>query len=116
MLFYEMPAARTNQQCSDLFIERVLLSLRTVVRYGAIDRVADVDLPLNRTLPCWGKGILKVSHEDFRTGIQSVNYHFSFNRTGNLHTPILKVRRHRRDGPFTIANMFSFRQEIGQLA
>src|SRR5260370_19450468 len=116
MLLYKMPAARAYQQRRDLLVESVLLSLWADELDWAIDCIAHIDLTLNRAFPGWGKRIFKVGHKDFRARVQGVDNHFSFNRPSNLYTAILQVSRHRRDGPFAIANMFSLGQEIGHLA
>src|SRR5579864_7067091 len=104
-----MPATRTNQQCRNLFVERILLSLRAGILDGTIDRITDVDLTLDRALPGWGECVFEVSHKDFSTRIQRVNDHFSFDGAGNLYAPILQVCRYRSNCPFTSTNMLGFR-------
>ena len=60
--------------------------------------------------------VLKIRHETIRAAVERVDDHLAVNGAGDLHAPILQIRRHRIHAPIAFAHTFCFSQKIGKLA
>src|SRR5581483_2563377 len=61
--FVQMPASRADHQGRDLFGELIALAARRLEIDFSADRVAQVQLPLDRRFPSGGVRVLEIRHE-----------------------------------------------------
>src|SRR6476659_2633359 len=99
-----MPAARAHHQHSQLLPELVRFSLRTGELNRAPNRVPQIDLAFDDIFPSRGVRILKISHENFGTGIQSIDHHLAISWSSDFDTAIKKILRNWRTDPIAIAD------------
>src|SRR5690349_16849705 len=59
MFFRQMPTTRSHQESCDVFIELIILSLRTRKFNRSANGVADIDLAIESCLPGWRMSVLK---------------------------------------------------------
>src|SRR6185503_20145212 len=91
VLFLEVPAAWPYHQCRELLIQAVPFALRTRVLQGPADRLHAVELAGNNVGPGRRERILEIRHEDLGPGIERVDHHLPFDRSGDLHPSIVQV-------------------------
>ena len=109
------PRGRTTSVASWLF-KLVPFALRTCVFQGPADRLHAVELAGNHVCPGRRERILEIRHEDLGPGIERVDHHLPLHRSGDLHPPIVQVRRCGRHLPAALADLPSLFQEVRQLA
>ena len=114
MLFIQVPPARTNEQRGNLFIELVALPFRADVGDGAIDGVAKIEVPVQIVRPRRRIRVLEIGHEHVRARIERVDNHLPVDRPGDFHATVHQIRGNGGDGPFRLANVLGFGQEVGQ--
>ena len=95
VLLVEVPAARPDHQRGGVLVERVLLALGAGVLDRAADRVAQVDLALERGVPGGRVRVLEVGHEHLRAGVERVDDHLAIDRAGDLDAAVVQVGRDR---------------------
>src|SRR6187200_916303 len=99
-----MPAAWAHHQHSQLLPELVRFSLRTGELNRAPNSVPQIDLAFNDIFPSRGVRILKISHENFGTGIQRVDHHLAISWSSDFDATIKKIWRNRCTDPIAIAD------------
>ena len=89
VLFWQMQTAYATDQHRRIRFELVNFTGFVGIADGAIDGVAQVDLPVDNFLPVRCQRVFKIGHKDFDVGIHGVDHHFALYRAGDLHTTIL---------------------------
>ena len=112
----QMPAPRAHQQCRRIVLERVLATVGGPVADRAVDRVTQVDVPLDHVAPGRRVGVLEVGHEPVGARVQRVDDQLAVGRTGDLHPPLLHVLGDRRDLPVGLAHTPGAGEEVEHLA
>ena len=116
VLLEQVPAARAHEQGRQVLAERVVLAAARQ-RDGAVDRVAQVDLTLDRVLPGRRVRVLEVGHEHLRAGVQRVDDHLAVHRPGDLGATVLEVGGGGCDLPRrVVADALGLGQEVRELA
>ena len=98
MRLCEMPAARPDQERGDLRVEGVCL-LIGLEGEPTTDGLANGPLPGHDVVPGGGQRVLEIRHEDASARVEGVDHHLPLDRPGDLHPPVLQVRRSGRDTP-----------------
>ena len=80
------------------------------------DGVADRDLASDDVRPTRAEGVLEIGHEHGRPRVQGVDHHLRLGRPGDLHAPVVEVRRGRRDPPLGRPDLRGGGQEVRPLA
>src|SRR5271165_692308 len=110
----QMPPARPDDQDGWLGPDIVALAR---ICFGEADLtkpvIHQIDLALDDILPCWGKRILEIGHEDARARIERVDDHFAGCRTCDLNAPVEQVLRDRRDFPIALPDVARAWQKVG---
>ena len=114
--FGQVPAAGPDQQRGRVLGELVVLAVGVAVRDRALDRVAQVALPLDHVAPGRGVGVLEVGHEPVGARVQRVDDHLAVGGAGDLDPALLHVGRDRLDRPVALADLPRVGQEVEQLA
>src|SRR6185312_5547887 len=115
--FFEMPAARPDEEDGGVVDERIVLVRgRVVVGDGAADGVDEVELAVQEILPGGRCGVFEVGHEDARAGVERVDDHLAVDRAGDLDAAILKICGDGRDGPRSLADLAGRGEEVGAFA
>ena len=91
-------------------------TVRAVVGDRAVDRVAQVDVPVDHVVPGGGVGVLEVRHEAVGARVERVDRHLAVGGAGDLHPALLHVRRDRGDPPVALTDLPGLRQEVEHLA
>ncbi len=107
----EVPASRAHQERCGFGVERILPPIRVLEGDRAANRVVEILLPIDDVVPCGGRGVLQVGHEDLGPGVESVDDHLAVARPGDLDPAILQVVRRGSDLPVVLANRCGFREE-----
>ena len=94
----EVPAARPHDQRRSALVEAVRL-LGRIECEGPPDGIPDRDLAADDVGPARAQRILEVGHEHGRAGVEGVDHHPGLGRSGDLHPPVVEVRRRRRHLP-----------------
>ena len=108
-----MPAARSHQQCRDVFAEGVLLAFGAGETDIVTNRVAHVDLPRHLVVPVRRVRVLEVGHVHFGAGVQRIDNHLAIGRAGDLGTTVLQIGGNRCDGPLGFTYWRSLGQKVG---
>ena len=116
VLLAQVPTAGTDKQRRGMLVQTILLAVGTVVGDRAPDRLANVELALDRGVEGGRVRVLEIGHEDLGAGVQRVDDHLAVDRPGDLDPPVQEVRRDRRHPPVPLANGLGLAQEIGQPA
>ena len=114
--FRQVPAARAHHQHRGVRVHAVMPALGRRVVESAGHRVAQVDLAVHLIVEAGRRGILEVRHEHLRTGVQRVDDHLAFHRTGDLHAAVTQCGRDRPHRPVRLADRGGVGAEIRQLA
>src|ERR671922_2803986 len=112
VLLDQVEPSRTDTKNSMPPIQPVHLALRRRVLDPLVDRVPEIHLASNGTLPSGGVRIFEVGHVDVRSRVEGVNHHLSVNRTRYLDAPNGKILRCRIDLPGAVSHTFCFGQKI----
>jgi hypothetical protein len=116
VLLGQVQAARAHHQRRGPRAERVLLAGgRVGVADGPRHGVAHVRLAFDEVLPAGRVGVLEVSHEDARSGVERVDDHLPVDGSGDLDAPVRKVLRDRRPLKVRLAHRARLGQEIEAL-
>ena len=94
VLLVQVPPAGAHEEGRERVAEAVLLAA-AAERDGAVHRVAQVDLALDRVLPGGRVGVLEVRHEDLGARVEGVDDHLAVDRAGDLGAAVLQVGRAR---------------------
>ena len=89
VFFWQMQTAYAADQHRRIRFELVNFTGFVGIADGAVDGVAQVDLPVDNFLPVRREGIFEVRHKYFDVGIHGVNHHFALYRAGDLYATIL---------------------------
>mmetsp|Transcript_5060 Transcript_5060/g.10991 ORF Transcript_5060/g.10991 Transcript_5060/m.10991 type:complete len:373 (-) Transcript_5060:205-1323(-) len=120
VLLLQVPAAGPDNEGGGLAVlaQCVVLAGACVTdRDSSPHRLLHVDLALEVAGPGGCVGVLKVSHVLGGSTVESVDHHLlGGNRTCDLDTAILHVRRRSSGHPDTIANVFGFGQKVRKFA
>src|ERR1700730_2746174 len=116
MFLRQMPSSRAEKQHGDLIVEPIIFPFGTCELDRSANRIAKVDLAFDHVCPSRRIGIFAIGHENFRTRIERVDYHFSIGWTRNFDPSILKIRGDRSNCPSRFSNLLCFGEEIWCLA
>ncbi len=118
MRLFEVPAARTDDECRRLLDHVVALAVRFVGEAdGLVPVVHHVQLAADHVVPGRRRGVFEVGHVGLRAGIERVDDHLAVvDRAGDLDAAIEQVLRDRRDLPVAFADVLRLGQEVGDLA
>src|SRR3954452_17810004 len=111
-----MPPSRTNQESGRLGVQRIAFPIRSPIFDLSPDRIAQINLALDQISPCRCVGVLEVRHIDAGARIQRVDQHLALGRARDFHAPVLQVTRNGCDGPFRVAYLTGFFEEIWKRA
>jgi hypothetical protein len=92
----QVEATGPHVENGGVLAQLVVLAL-LVVLDAAVDRVREVELPLDHVAPRRRVRVLEIRHEAARTRVQGVDHHLAAGRSGDLDAPILERVGHRRD-------------------
>ena len=115
VFFEQVPATGPHHEHGGFGVQLVLLGGRAE-RNSAAHGITQVDLALNDVFPSRGVGVFQVGHEHLGPGIEGVDNHLAFDRTGDFHAAVEQIGRYRSYRPVALADGDSLGQEIGQLA
>src|SRR2546422_5997914 len=108
-----MPTPGAHYECGNLLVKRVGLAFRAHVFDSPLDRVSEIDLPLDSLTPVGGLRILEVGHVCVCPRIEGVDHHLGVaRRSCDLDSPVLKVWRGRPDPPAALADPAGLRKEV----
>ena len=88
VFFRQVQTTNATYQQSRIRFELINFTRFVGVANGAIDRIAQVDLPVDNFAPLRSQRIFKISHKDFDVRVQRVDDHLALNRSGNLYAAI----------------------------
>ena len=88
VFFRQMQATNAAYQQSRIRFELVNFTRFVGIANGAIDRIAQVYLPVDNFAPLRSQRIFEVSHKDFDVRVQRVDNHLALNRPGYLYAAI----------------------------
>ena len=111
-----MQPSWTNEKHCCLFIKLVAFSLFISKINGFINGIRQINLPLHAIFPSWRITIFKICHKCIGSGVKRIDNHFSINRTCNLYSSVLQVRRHFSTYPISVSDMNGFRWERWELS
>ena len=114
MFFRQVPTARADQQGCHLRVQTVLLAFRAGEFNGAAQRIAHVDLAVERAGPSGRMGVLEIGHVTIGAGIERVDDHFAVHGAGDLDAAIAQVLRHGQHLPLALADGFGFGKKTRQ--
>ncbi len=114
MAFFEVPAARADEEHGGVFDERVVLVRGGVVEGdGAADGVDEIELAVEQVLPGGRGGVFEVGHEDACAGVERVDDHLAVDGAGDLDAAVLQVGGDGRDGPGGFADLACRGEKVG---
>ena len=86
----EVPTPWPDDQRGGLVVDGVTLAVALEGEVTA-NGVAHVDLTVEHVVPGRGAGVLEVGHEYPGTGVQGVDHHLAFRRSGDLDASVEQV-------------------------
>jgi hypothetical protein len=101
----EVPAPRSHEECGRSVVEAVCLALGRVERQLAAHGIGQGRMPTDDVRPGRRERVLEVGHEDARARVERVDHHLRLGRAGDLHSPVVKIRRSRRDRPRRLTHL-----------
>ncbi len=116
VFFRQMQTAYATDQHRRIRFKLVNFTGFIGIANGAVDGVAQVDLPVDNFPPVRREGVFEVRHKHFDVSVHGVDHHFALYRAGDLYAAILQIVRYSANFPFTVANGSSFRNKPWQLA
>ena len=116
VLLKQVPAARAHQQRRHRAVQAIFAAIGVGELDPAVDRIAQVDVPLDVIVPGGRVGVLEVGHEYFRARVQRVDHHLAVDWPGDLYPSVLQISRDGRGHPVAGANVGGFGKEVGQRA
>src|SRR2546428_9087700 len=112
-----MPTPRTHDESGNLFVEGVVLALRASIFDSSLNRVSEVQLPLDCLTPRGGLRVLEVGHVCACARIECVDHHLGVaGWTRDLDSSVLKVGRSRPNPPAALADPVGIGKKIWQYA
>jgi hypothetical protein len=111
-----MQTAHAADQQRRVRLELINLAGFIGVADGAVNRIAQVNLPINDFAPFGRQRVFEIRHKDFYIRIERIDDHLALYRTGNFYPPILQIVRNAADRPITVTNGSCFRNKIRKLA
>jgi hypothetical protein len=112
VLLRQVPAARAHHDGRHLVGEGVGLALRRGEVDPPVDGVAQVELALDHVLPQRGVGVLEVGQPDPGAGVERVDGHLAFGRSGHLDPPIGQILWSGCDLPVAITDAPRFGEKV----
>ena len=73
-------------------------------------------LAVDQVVPGGRVGVFEVGHEDLGAGVERVDDHLAVDGAGDLDAAVEQVGGQRRDGPFGVADVRGFGEEVGLVA